>query len=562
MRRRLLFTALSLAGAAQGHAVCFVNGTAAGANTGTTWSDAYQDLNSALTDSHCGSIWVARGVYTPTKGSDRKATFRLLPGQSVYGGFAGSEDALDERNLTTNVSVLSGDIDQNDANVATTQIDSTPADISGSNAYNVVTIDGASGAPVNGVTVLDGFTITGGDTGAPYFFTPGGGGLICSGAGSGQACSPTLSNLTFLGNRATKGQGGAVLLDGSYGGESSPVLSRVSFEGNEASEGAGVYGNAKYSGRVAPTISNATFEGNIADGDGGGIATTSYYSGTVSITIASATFHSNVAQNSGGAISVSSQNYGTSTLDLSDAVFSSNSTKSTILGDGGAISVGAYDGNDTVAISRTSFIENYSLAGGAVSCGGQNLSVCTLRASNSTFANNTAQTGGALFMFAETYSSSDVQLNNVTFSGNIAVAGASWPGSGGAISAVGSPLTWKLQIGNSIFWNDVGSVDNEVSIDNVDATIQSSVVAGGCPAGVTCASTTDKDPLLEPLGYHWGYTPVMRPGLLGSAIDAGDDATCELTDQRNFARPMGAHCDIGAVEMRLPSDDFSYPGGF
>ena len=32
------------------------------------------------------------------------------------------------------------------------------------------------------------------------------------------------------------------------------------------------------------------------------------------------------------------------------------------------------------------------------------------------------------------------------------------------------------------------------------------------------------------------------------AIDAGDNDTCEITDQRGIARPQGANCDIGAFE--------------
>jgi predicted outer membrane repeat protein len=340
------------------------------------------------------------------------------------------------------------------------------------------------------------------------------------------------------------------------------VLSRVTFKGNEAVEGAGIYGNATYGGRVAPTISRATFDGNSAQDGGGAIAIFSFYSGTAAPVIASTTFQANVAANMGGAIALNSDDYGRSTLDVSDVVFSGNAAQNSILGSGGAIDLGAYNGDLTVRISRTTFNDNYSVQGGAFSCEALSGATCTVRASNSTFVNNAAQTGGALFVLAETYASSDVQLDNVTVSANSAVGGATWLGAGGAIADMADTGSGKLQIWNSIFWNDVGSTEDEVSIDNVDATIQSSVVTGGCPTGVTCASTRDKDPLLEPLGYHWGYTPVMRPGLLGSAIDAGDDATCELTDQRNFARPIGAHCDIGAVEMRLPSDDISYPAGF
>jgi hypothetical protein len=46
----------------------------------------------------------------------------------------------------------------------------------------------------------------------------------------------------------------------------------------------------------------------------------------------------------------------------------------------------------------------------------------------------------------------------------------------------------------------------------------------------------------------------MLPGPGSLAIDAGDDAICAAPpinnlDQRGHARPVGAHCDVGAVEV-------------
>ena len=38
-----------------------------------------------------------------------------------------------------------------------------------------------------------------------------------------------------------------------------------------------------------------------------------------------------------------------------------------------------------------------------------------------------------------------------------------------------------------------------------------------------------------------------------NAIDAGDDATCESTDQRGITRPQGDACDAGAFELETPT---------
>jgi len=46
-----------------------------------------------------------------------------------------------------------------------------------------------------------------------------------------------------------------------------------------------------------------------------------------------------------------------------------------------------------------------------------------------------------------------------------------------------------------------------------------------------------------------GPTKTMALSASSPALDAGDDATCEATDQRGVSRPQGSHCDIGAFEL-------------
>ena len=96
-------------------------------------------------------IWVKAGVYLP--GALRTDTFQLKSGVAVYGGFAGTETARDQRNPQANMTILSGDIDNNDSQ---TPIITDLATVTGNttNSYHVVT--GATGA------TLDGFTITAG----------------------------------------------------------------------------------------------------------------------------------------------------------------------------------------------------------------------------------------------------------------------------------------------------------------------------------------------------------------------------------------------------------------
>ncbi len=122
--------------------VVYVDQNASGYTSGTSWRNAFTDINQAMLfieESYYDydSIWVAAGAYSPTTYCDLVGdSFELYEGLSMYGGFAGDEISLDDRNIVTNKTILDGN----------------PYDDSEEQKTNAVTISGNN-------TVLNGFII-------------------------------------------------------------------------------------------------------------------------------------------------------------------------------------------------------------------------------------------------------------------------------------------------------------------------------------------------------------------------------------------------------------------
>jgi parallel beta helix pectate lyase-like protein/List-Bact-rpt repeat protein len=273
-----------------------------GAKNGSSWTDAFTDLQDALTFAIEGEeIWVAAGTYVPTSthgltDSDplvqaRLPHFRMKNGVAIYGGFRGTETARAQRDWQANVTILSGDLNKDD------EFGGDNSD----NAYHVLFHPG--GLSLNATAILDGFTITAGNADGPY---SGGGGMY------NDCADPTVTNCTFACNSATNG-GGMYNKDGS-----DPSITNCTFSSNGADEiGGGIYninsepllasctfsGNSAYyygggmfnSGDCEPFVTNCTFSGNSTVEWGGGM-----YNLGSSPTVINCTFSGNSADSGGG----------------------------------------------------------------------------------------------------------------------------------------------------------------------------------------------------------------------------------------------------------------------
>jgi hypothetical protein len=96
--------------------VLYVTPNARGKNDGTSWQDAFIDLQDALEVAQAGhDVWIAGGTYKPDRGTGERTMSFLVPaGVALYGGFAGNEECRDERDWAANETILSGDLNGDD----------------------------------------------------------------------------------------------------------------------------------------------------------------------------------------------------------------------------------------------------------------------------------------------------------------------------------------------------------------------------------------------------------------------------------------------------------------
>jgi len=272
----------------------YVDCDAPGADDGSSWYNAYNELQDALdavSSYDGGKIRVAQGTYYPDENDpdDRTKVFLLVDDVAIMGGYAGyGETDPNDRDIDTYETILSGDIDKDSV-------------LDSDNSYHVVT-----GSSVTSTAVLDGFTITAGYADGSFPHEYGGGMFNWIG-------SPTVVNCTFENNHAD-GYGGGIFnysssLDvanctfsnneagddggGMYNYGSSPTVVDCTFEVNNADDdGAGMYNTSNSD----PEVTGCTFNGNMADGDGGGM----YNDSSSDPNLSGCLFYENEASGNGG----------------------------------------------------------------------------------------------------------------------------------------------------------------------------------------------------------------------------------------------------------------------
>ncbi len=186
----------------------YVDASRPGGGDGLSWATAMSNLQAALSLAsslnNVTEVWVARGTYRA--GNAGGPGFSVGTGQRLYGGFAGTETTLAQRDPTANVTLLSGDVNGDDQPAFVNRTD---------NAGPVLMLAGAA--------LIDGCTVSGGRSAT-------GGGVVLSGNGG------RVDRCVVRDNEADLGGGVAL--------EASGFVVRSHIEGNRAGAGAGFWSSA------------------------------------------------------------------------------------------------------------------------------------------------------------------------------------------------------------------------------------------------------------------------------------------------------------------------------
>lgn len=597
----------------------FVDGSIPVSGDGSSWATAYKTLQEALESCGVQEIWVKSGTYLPTKDAlgdanptdPRDKTFHLVNGVRIYGGFNGTETLLSQRDPVANLTILSGDFNNDDVVTGTGASLAITNNVE--NAYHVL----FSISDLN-TTIIDGFTVRGGNANGTtsaaavesfaasrgrgggmvnglsspvvnnMIFTGNsstiGGGMYNSGnpgptitnctfslnlapvtsAFAGGMCninsSPVITNCTFTGNRNATQSGGAM-----YNQNSFPAITGSAFNGNASVFGGAILNNTS----SLPVITNCSFSNNTSSSNGGAI----FNANTSNTTITGCTFNNNISGANGGAINNSTSSNPTVTncsftgnqaqfgaavnSNAASPVYNSCRFIANMASLGGGAA--NLDGTANLAtFNACIFQDNKAYNGSAIGTGGAIQLITAASAAsitNCVFTGNQAlgssdDGGGAIMVYGGT-----VTLMNSTIAGSVAAT------RGGAISII--PNTAVLNITNTILWNNTAPVNNDIE-NSIAATVNisySMLSDAACPANVNCGAGMiyNTDPLfvnaadLDGADDIWGTADDgLSISCSSPAYNTGNNAGAAATDITGETRPQFSIVDMGAYESTIP----------
>lgn len=506
----ILFVVLITTTTTLGQTIRYVDDDAALGGDGTSWTTAFKYLQDVLWIANAGDeIRVAGGTYKPDQDEvgnvttgDRTATFQLISGVGLSGGYAGLTDPNNPntRDIELYETILSGDLFGDDYGFSNYE----------ENSYHVV-----AASDTGSTTVLNGFTITRGYANGSCFPDSCGAGIfMLSGNPTLANCHVTRNWVKWIEPCGTQTpSAGAGIYCGS---SSSPTIDACVITYNivqrfcdqyEECEGDAYGGgiccvesshaliiNCILSNNKAVHYMFATFDGWAC---GGGI-----YCADSSPTITHCTIEGNEVGHSydtyacGGGIACD---------DNSDPVIYACD----IRGNWGGYGAGVYAADSAPLVSHCDISGNHGDQGGGVYCTRADALIvdCTItgNVAHGMWDLYTGH-GGALY-FEDT---TNPKVVNCTITGNTAT------GSGFGTSCGGGALfAGDASLANCILW---GNAPEEICVWSGTPMITYSLVSGASGESWFGTGCIDEDPLfVNPIGGNYRLAP-------GSpCIDAGDN---------------------------------------
>lgn len=212
---------------------------------GTSWSEAKRSIGSAITKGARGTaIWIGRGTYVEH--------ITLKPQMQLYGGFAGTEGVLAERDWRVHVSIIWGS-----TNKAVVTITNSGPDT----RLDGLTIGGGNAIHGGGISIVGAAPVVANCTIRNNITDGAGAGISIWGfylVSSTEAYHPSLTNSVIVENQSIndEGDGGGIAVIGS-----SPFIAFNVIARNTAARNGGGIACWRHS---SPTIANNIIEANSA----------------------------------------------------------------------------------------------------------------------------------------------------------------------------------------------------------------------------------------------------------------------------------------------------------
>ncbi|HTA38568.1 MAG TPA: choice-of-anchor Q domain-containing protein [Candidatus Acidoferrales bacterium] len=355
-------------------------------------------------------------------------------------------------------------------------------------------------------------------------------GIAGGGAGYMEA-TLVLSNTTISQNHATGGSEG---LGGGFAGSTGQFI-HDAFAQNTAGAGTGTGAGGGLYSQGSSEIESTTFSKNTASAVGGGLLLgggDTLIDTTIAGNVVTAATTTHLG---GGGL------FASGSVDIEQSTIANNAVT---IGSAGGIGGGGIYSNSPLTLEYSTVSGNVVLGSGATSGGGGIYSGGTVTMQNSTISNNISKDdGGGLYIGAN----ATVTIQNVTLFKNAAT------GSGGnIINPFAMTLTNSIVAGGTA--SSGADIKNTGTLTSGDYNIIQTAVAGNAPTGTTTHNKT-VDPLLLALSNNGGATFTnadgsTSPGKAYIPYSGGSCGSVTLaTDQRNYARGAGGHCDVGAFEL-------------